>query len=64
MSYPRDLDEFSDAELREELASREKSRTEGLCDYCRRKLDSRPACRFPERHKRKLLLNITGAGPS
>lgn len=34
MSYPRDLDEIPDHELRAELQRRQKVRARGLCDYC------------------------------
>lgn len=49
MSYPRDLDEYTEEELRAELRRREAFRALGLCDYC-----GRPAlttCRFPDRHR-------------
>ena len=49
MSYPRDLDEIPEAELRDELANRARNRADGLCDYCCRPPAS-PPCRFPERH--------------
>lgn len=49
MSYPKDLDEYTDAQLREELARREQARAEGRCDYCGRG-NAASACRFPNRH--------------
>ncbi len=36
MSYPRDLDDYSDDELINELARRCAERSKGNCDYCRR----------------------------
>ena len=38
MSYPRDLDEYSDDELKEELARRNAVREQGNCSYCGGKL--------------------------
>lgn len=49
MGYARDLDEYSEIELRTELTRRETARILGICDYCERK-PTEPACRFPERH--------------
>lgn len=49
MSYPRDLDEYSDEELREEIARREDCRARGVCDYCG-KNGNAPKCRFKNRH--------------
>lgn len=34
MSYPKSLDEYTEAQLRHELARREAARAEGACDYC------------------------------
>lgn len=36
MSYPRDLDDYKDEELINELARRCAERSKGNCDYCRR----------------------------
>lgn len=52
MSYPRDLDEMSEDELRLEIIRRREARLAGQCDYCARPLDAEPACRFPGRHGR------------
>ena len=49
VSYPRDLDEFTEEELREKLARREECRARGVCDYCE-KNGNAPKCRFPRRH--------------
>lgn len=53
MSYPRDLDDYTDQELFRELARRAKRRKEGLCDYCTNKLNSKPVCMHPARHQGK-----------
>lgn len=50
MSYPRDLDEYSENELLEEIERRRTVRERGLCDYCGRKPTTSP-CKFPERHR-------------
>ena len=61
MSYPRDLDDYSDEELINELARRCAERSKGNCDYCRRPRTettisgvTRPttACKHESRHKR------------
>ncbi len=52
MSYHKDLDEYTEHELRQELARREAAVTEGRCDYCGRPGLVEPACKFPERHSR------------
>ena len=49
MSYQRDLDEFTEEELRDELARREEARRLGLCDYCGRNGNA-TKCHFPSRH--------------
>lgn len=36
MSYPKDLDEYTDKQLRDELDRRRTSRLSGLCYYCRK----------------------------
>jgi hypothetical protein len=53
VSYPKDLDEYTDEQLREELERREKATESGLCGYCGR-LPTEPACKFPERHEAPL----------
>lgn len=49
MSYPKDLDEYTEAQLQEELARREDVRAQGRCDYCGG-LQTETSCKFPERH--------------
>ncbi len=50
MGYaPRDLDEYSRAELHAELARRDEALANLLCDYCNRP-GTATACKFPERH--------------
>jgi len=49
MSYPMDLDEYTDAELETELRSRANLNRRGRCSYCGQ-LRSEPTCRFPDRH--------------
>lgn len=51
MSYPKDLNEYTDIELLEELGGRAESRAGGRCDYCGR-LPIEPECKFPGRHGR------------
>lgn len=50
MSYPRDLDEFEEAELVREIDLRRTRRAVGRCDYCRREAGQPPSCKFGERH--------------
>lgn len=50
MGYPRDLDEVSTSELRQEIARREDDNLHGLCSYCHRAHGSKPVCRFEGRH--------------
>lgn len=50
MSYPRDLDEYNEQELLDELKRRAGARARGVCDYCGRYCDT-PPCRFPVRHQ-------------
>jgi len=49
MSYPRDLEEYSEVELQDELKRRQNARDHGFCDYCGRRFDT-PPCKFPWRH--------------
>lgn len=49
MSYLKDLDEYTTAELEAELARREAANKKSCCDYCGRPRDSKP-CRYPSRH--------------
>ncbi len=50
MSYPIDLDEYSDRDLKAELQRRRAADEKGLCTYCGRRKGLVPACKFPERH--------------
>ncbi len=50
MSYPRDLDDYSDEELMQELNERQHRRHGRLCTYCAQRYDH-PSCKYPERHK-------------
>ena len=51
MSYPRDLDEYTEKELNDELILRDARQKVGLCDYCNRQINSEPVCKFPKRHR-------------
>lgn len=53
MGYRRDLDEYSDEELVQELNRREALRAIGKCDYCQRASNTAP-CRFVKRHQKSL----------
>lgn len=53
MSYPKDLDEYSEEDLDAELKRRADLRLKGLCDYCGRHRDM-PTCRMPKRHEQAL----------
>lgn len=55
MSYPRDLDEFTEEELRAELARRTAARERGVCDYCGR-LPTEKSCKEFERHHDPLIV--------
>lgn len=50
MSYPKDLEDYSDDQLSDELARRNRCRVELRCDYCER-LQSSPPCRHADRHR-------------
>lgn len=50
MSYPKDLDDYSDEALQGELDRRERCRQKGKCDYCGKSRTSE-ACRLPLRHE-------------
>lgn len=62
MSYPRDLDEVSEKELVSEISRRKLLRRKGNCDYCGRPAGCIPACRFPERHGKKVKKNVAPVG--
>ena len=49
MSLPKDLGEYTDAEIRRELYIRKVRRLAGRCCYCNRDPDT-PTCKFPARH--------------
>jgi len=51
MSLMPTLDEFQLKELKAELAERERRRLAGVCTYCMRDYWSKPACKFPKRHR-------------
>lgn len=50
MSFPRDLDEIPEEELRAEIERRASARRLGICDYCGR-AGTEKACKFTDRHK-------------
>jgi hypothetical protein len=50
MSYPIDLDEYTEKQLRDELVRRESLQRKGRCDYCGRPNTSE-WCKFPDRHR-------------
>lgn len=54
MSYPKDLDEYTDQELSRELTHRAERRYHGRCDYCHRLRDEGEPCKFPRRHRMAL----------
>ena len=53
----KDLDEFTESQLKEELERRHQHRCIGMCDYCGRKAQSKPECKFPKRHNHCMGLN-------
>ena len=50
MTHFKDLDEYREVELLEELARRAQLRQYGRCDYCGRFRDEGEPCKFPRRH--------------
>lgn len=50
MSYPRDLDEYTQAELEHEILRRTAAQENDFCDYCNRECGTLPVCKFPYRH--------------
>jgi hypothetical protein len=60
VSYPRDLDEVHEDQLREELERRRAARIAGVCDYCGRHPDT-PECKFPSRHRPPKRAHVEGA---
>lgn len=51
MSYPKELDEYTDEELEKEIQRRAKLNNEGKCTYCN-KLGSSPFCKQYSQHKK------------
>ena len=49
MSYPMDLDEYTEAQLTAEIRKRKELRAAGLCDYCERPPTATP-CKMTSRH--------------
>jgi hypothetical protein len=49
VSYPKDLDEYTDAQLDAEITRRARLAQKGLCTYCGQPSAADP-CKFPERH--------------
>jgi hypothetical protein len=49
VSYHKELDEYTEQQLLDELERRRSLRDEGKCDYCQR-LGNTTDCKFPERH--------------
>lgn len=56
MSYIKDLDEYTEKELLDELQHRKILQDQNLCDYCGRK-STEPVCRFPSRHNYSVTKN-------
>lgn len=52
MSHLRDLDEYSDRELENELQQRREREAQGVCSYCGRP-GYTPTCKFENRHLSK-----------
>lgn len=50
MSYTRDLDEYMEHELVNELNRRKELQKKGLCDYCGRD-GTTQSCKFHDRHQ-------------
>lgn len=59
MSYPRDIDSYTEAELQGELDARTTTRARGRCDYCNRHPFTRP-CMHPERHRDPRIIVVGG----
>ena len=49
MSYAKEITEFTDEQLTDELKRRDRCRRSGVCDYCEQPPHT-TACRFPDRH--------------
>lgn len=50
MSYPNNLDEIPEIQLRAEIERRRTAHFAGVCDYCGRDPNT-PTCKFPRRHR-------------
>lgn len=50
MSYPRDLDDYTQSELEAELSRRQRLCDARRCDYCGQPYGA-PKCRYPSRHQ-------------
>ena len=46
MSYQKDLDEYRDEELLNELQRRQAMRKQGRCSYCKQPIHSEKECRL------------------
>lgn len=57
MSYIKDLDEYTEKELLDELQHRKILQDQNLCDYCGREKCTEPTCRFPSRHNYSVTKN-------
>lgn len=57
MGYHKDLDEYEEVTLQDEIHRRKILQDQGLCDYCERKPDTR-VCKFPDRHHWRGQLNV------
>lgn len=65
MSYPRDLEDYTDDELAYELARRCAERYKGNCDYCRSPREEQPCAQGKVRHsrtERQLRAKLTDVG--
>jgi hypothetical protein len=50
VSYPKDLEDYTDQQLLEEILRRAKLRADGVCDYCGSPA-TKPTCAHVYRHK-------------
>jgi len=61
VSYQKDLDEYTEEQLNNELTRRKKLRQRGRCDYCER-VPATPPCRFSYRHRDERITPPVTAG--
>lgn len=54
MGYAKQLDEYTDLELAQEVGRREKLRAAGMCDYCERP-NTTSVCKHADRHLRDVV---------